>query len=164
MCKRSNNVQIRGRRDKQNIHRRVFSGGANDHEAMMERWGEARRRGRGRGRNKSEEEEGKGGRGSERGGGEGMTMHSQLLLLSLGHLTHAIGKNSFYSILSFPSKVIPYLSQILTLEKWNPILISHVYSANLKWGSKVTFTNLKSLKQIFQDNDQNRISRLWSKF
>ena len=143
--KRATMCKLGGRRDKQNIHRRVFSGGANDHEAMMERWGEARRRGRGRGRNKSEEEEGKGGRGSERGGGEGLTMHSQLLLLSLGHLTHAIGKNSFYSILSFPSKVISYLSQILTLEKWNPILISHVYSANLKWGSKVTFTNLKSL-------------------
>ena len=60
MCKRSNNVQIRGRRDKQNIHRRVFSGGANDHEAMMERWGEARRRGRGRNKSEEEEEEGKG--------------------------------------------------------------------------------------------------------
>ena len=30
---------------------------------------------------------------------------------------------------------------MLTFEKWNLILISDVYSANLKWGSKVTFQN-----------------------
>ena len=94
-----------------------------------------------------------------------LLMHIQVLLMSLGHLTHAIGNyNSPNTIFSkgqsFHFRAFSHLLEILTLEKWNLIPISHVYPANLKWGSNVTFQNFNpswkfKSKTIISNNRSN---------
>lgn len=135
---------------------------------MRTSWEQLRRRGRGRGgseivRSRKQSEEVKLREEEWEWQEMELLMHIQVLLMSLGHLTHAIGNyNSPNTIFlkgqSFHFRAFSHLLEILTLEKWNLIPISHVYPANLKWGSNVTFQNCNpswKFKTIISNNRSN---------
>ena len=136
----------------------------------MERWEEAEEEEEGEGSFQKEGKWGGGGRKSERGEeGEGFvrtrnasttpapvpcwtpdtpdTCNRWAFTLSLSLASQNMEPDLKFSTVSFHWYnndlfwFIFYLCEMLTFEKWNLILISDVYSANLKWGSKVTFQN-----------------------